>query len=187
MLLKGNSTSSMLKGRSSKQNRCFEKWKPACSKWSFQQHWMLLLRNCARPHTWNKTCGYFHQQIIATWGWRVQSSGMTKNCNSLIPSEGWIYQEQNTNLKPPSEEKKKKKKCTKPRVYVLVCISKQITDKCWTKFRYNLQFIKCTVCIVQDKVVKVVWASGPVRLWDFGLGSLFGNGPVSYCTRTLTL
>lgn len=40
-------------------------------------------------------------------------------------------------------------------------------------FRYNLQFIKCTVCIVQDKVVKVVKLSGPVRLWDLGSGGLF--------------
>lgn len=76
----------------------------------------------------------------------------------------------------------KTKSYTKPRVYVLICISKQITDKCWTKFRYNLQFIKCTVCIVQDKVVKVVRLSGPVPLWDFELGSLFQNGLLhSHC------
>lgn len=37
-------------------------------------------------------------------------------------------------------------------------------------FRYNLQSRKCTVCIVQDKVVEEVKLSGPVRLWDFGSG-----------------
>lgn len=51
-------------------------------------------------------------------------------------------------------------------------MSKHITDKCRTKFRYNLQIIKCTVCIVQDKVVKVVKLSGPVRLWDLKSGRL---------------
>lgn len=78
---------------------------------------------------------------------------------------------------PLKNRKRKKQKSifyyTKPRVHILLSISKQTTDKCWTKFRYNLQFIKCTVCIVQDKVVKVVKLSGPVRLWDLGSGRLF--------------
>lgn len=33
----------------------------------------LLLRNCAGSQMWSKTYGYFHWQIIAMWGWRVQT------------------------------------------------------------------------------------------------------------------
>ena len=91
-----------------------------------------------------------------------------KTCNSLIPSERQKLNK--SKRQTPNHPLKNKKQVSlyKALCRILFCLSKQITDKCWTKLRYNLQFIKCTSCIVQDKVVKVVKLSGPVRLWDSG-------------------
>lgn len=145
---------------------------------------MLLLRNCACSQTW-KPVSTSIQTNNCNWGLESTKpwNDKKKKINSLIPSEGRIKKNK-TQISNCPLKKKSIFYYTKPRVHILICISKQITDKWWTKFRYNLQFIKCTVCIVQDKVVKVVKLSGPLRLWDLGSGGLF-VWEWSCCAHTL--
>lgn len=93
----------------------------------------------------------------------VQSSGMT-NKNVTV----WFPVKSTERTKSQTTLRKNKKSIQSPVTAYSSAYLNKITDKCL--IRYNLQFIKCTVCIVQDKVVKVVKLSAPVRLWDSGTG-----------------
>lgn len=135
---------------------------------------MLLLRNVPAPKrgTRKPVATSIDKELqVGVGGYR--SSGMTKKGKVWFPVTAKRNKNKTQMSNLPLKNKNSILYYTKPRAHILICISKQITDKCWTKFRYNLQFIKCTVCIVQDKVVKVVKLTGPVRLWDFGSGRLF--------------
>lgn len=75
---------------------------------------------------------------------------------SLIPSESGTKNKTNPTKKHTLLYKA-------PGTPIIIGISIQITDKCLTDSRYNLQLIKCTFCIVQDdNVVIVVKFCGPV-------------------------
>lgn len=137
----------------------FERWQSACSKWSFQPPCVNYSET-----VWGHKQGTSPVTTSTDKHLRLEQDG-TKQWNDKkltfwCPVKADFKQEQNT--KPSSEKQQQRKSYTKPRVYVPICTSKQI--------RYNLLFIKCTVCIVQDKVVKVAKLSGPVRLWDFWVG-----------------
>lgn len=57
----------------------------------------------------------------------------------MIPSEGKLNKKETKNLKPSTEKKHKNSifYYTKPRVRILICISKQITDKCCSGTIYS--------------------------------------------------
>lgn len=151
----------------------FERWQSACSKWFFQPL-CVNYSETVWDHIQEQVPGLI--PLTNTWDWSriVQSSRMTKTVTVWCPVKADFKQEQNT--KPSSEKQQQRKSKTKPRVYAPIRTSKQI--------RYNLPFRKCTVCIVQDKVVKAK-LSGPVRLWDFWVGGTqFDNDRVASCTQT---